>query len=185
MSLALALTLLAAVHLFFFLIVVGPRRPGYSHIRHTISELGEFGAPEQRLIAFGVFLPVGALLALVAYLLRPIGQAPAALALCISVGYLVAAAFPCDPGSPLWGTPRQALHNLGGAIEYAGGAFALWRISESLGQPFRAAALIVGGTAIALSVQAFAPVRGLIQRVAEVCLFGGLALSVWQVRGAV
>jgi hypothetical protein len=167
------------------LFAVGTRRPGYSQIRHIISELGEFGAPQQRLVAFGVFLSVGAVLALVAYLLRPFGQANATLALCISVGYLVAAVFPCDPGSPLWGTARQALHNLGGAIEYAGGAFALWRIGESLGQPFRAAGLIVGGTAIALSIQAFAPVRGLIQRFAECCLSGGLALSVWQNRGAV
>ena len=182
---AIGLTVFAATYLFIALLVVGARRPGYSQIRHTISELGEFGAPQQRLVAFGVFLPVGALLALVAYLLRPFGQANSTLALCISIGYLVAAVFPCDPGSPLWGTPRQALHNLGGAIEYAGGAFALWRIGESLGQPFRAAGLLVWGTAIALSIQAFAPVRGVIQRFAECCLFGGLALSLWQNREAV
>lgn len=183
--LAIALTVFAAIYLFGALFVVGARRPGYSQIRHTISELGELGAPQQRLVAFGVFLPVGALLALVAYLLRPFEQASATLALCISIGYLVAAVFPCDPGSPLWGTPRQVLHNLGGAIEYAGGALALWRIGESLGQPFRAAGLIVGGAAIALSIQSFAPVRGLIQRFAECCLFGGLTLSIWPNRGAV
>ena len=182
---AIALTVCAATYLFVALFVVGARRPGYSHIRQTISELGEFGVPQQRLVAFGVFLPVGALLAVVAYLLRPFGQANATLALCISIGYLVAAVFPCDPGSPLWGTPRQALHSLGGAIEYVGGALALWRIGESLGQQFQAAALIVGGTAIALSIQALAPIRGLIQRLAECCLFGGLALSIWQNRGAV
>jgi hypothetical membrane protein len=182
---AIALTVFAATYLFVALFVVGARRPGYSQIRHTISELGEFGSPQQRLVAFGVFLPVGVLLALVAYLLRPYGQADAILAVCISIGYLVAAVFPCDPGSPLWGTSRQALLKLGGAIEYVGGAVALWRLGESLGQPFRAAGLIVGGTAIALSIQALAPVRGLIQRFAEFCLFGGLALSVWQNRGAV
>ena len=182
---AIVLTVFAATYLFVALFVLGARRPGYSQIRHTISELGEFGAPQQGLVAFGVFLPVGALLALVAYLVRPFGQANFVLALCISIGYLVAAVFPCDPGSPLWGTPRQGLHNLGGAIEYVGGAFALWRIGESFGQPFQAAGVIVGGTAVALSIQAFAPVRGLIQRFAECCLFGGLALSVWQNRGAV
>jgi hypothetical protein len=181
---AIALTLFAAVYLFVLLLVVGARRPDYSHIRHTISELGESGAPQQGFVAFGVFLPVGALLALVAALLLPGGQPNAALALCISIGYLVAAVFPCDPGSPLWGTPRQAVHNLGGAIQYAGGAFVLWRIGESLGQPFRSAGLVVGGVAIGLSIPALAPVRGLLQRIAELCLFGGLALSVWQGRGA-
>ena len=182
---ALALTVLAAGYLFVTLVVVGGRRPGYRHIRHTISELGELGAPQQRFVAFGIFLPVGALLVFVAYLLRSMAEAPAALALCLSIGYLVAGLFPCDPGCPSRGTPRQAFHNLGGAIEYVGGAFALWRIGESLGQPFRSAGLIVGGTALALSTQAFRPVRGLIQRVAELCLFGGLALSVWQTSGAV
>lgn len=36
-------------------------RPEYSHIRHTISELGESGSPLSSLVSFGLFLPTGVL----------------------------------------------------------------------------------------------------------------------------
>lgn len=178
-----ALTVFAAAHLLVLLFFLGAKRPGYSHLRHTISELGEVGAPHQRLVAFGVFLPVGALLVLVASLARLLAPEPALLALCIAIGYLVAALFPCDVGSPLSGTNRQAVHNLGGAVEYIGGAFALLRIAEHFGQPFRAAGFIVLAIAIAISLPPFAAIRGLIQRIAELGLFGGLALALWRIGG--
>lgn len=177
--LPLALTAIAAAYLFSALIVLALQKPGYRHIRHTISEIGEVGAPQQRFVAFGLFLPVGLLLLIVAWLLQPISAASAALALCISVGYLVAAAFPCDVGSPATGSVRQTIHNIGGAVEYVGGSFALLRIAEDLGSPFRVAGFLVLGAAIALSIAPLASVRGLIQRVAELCLFSGLAFSIW------
>lgn len=84
--LPLFLSLLATGYLSALLVIIGMRWPRYSHIRHTISELGEVGAPDQRFVAFGVFLPVGALLLLVAHLLRPLGQPASSLALCIAIG---------------------------------------------------------------------------------------------------
>jgi hypothetical protein len=181
----LIITLFAVAYLFALLFFLGARKPSYSHIRNTISELGEIGAPQERFVAIGVFLPVGILLLLVAYLTLPLGIETAALALCVAIGYLVAAAFPCDVGSPLSGTWRQAVHNFGGGVEYIGGAFALLRIAERFGQPFQALGFIVLGVAIAISVQSFGSVRGLIQRLGELCLFGGLALAIWHGMGAV
>lgn len=178
--LATATTAIAALYLFVALIVLAPRKSGYSHIRHSISEIGEAGAPDQRFVAFGLFLPVGLALLLVAWLLRPALPAATALALCIAIGYLGAAAFPCDPGSPLSGTARQALHNLAGGVEYIGGGFAFMAISGTLGQPFKLAGFIVLGAAVAISVVP-GHVRGLVQRIAEVCLFGGLAWAAWRV----
>jgi hypothetical membrane protein len=177
---ATVLTAIAGVYLLASLLWLAPRKPGYSHAKHTISELGEIGAPQQRFVALGVFLPVGLLLLLAAGLVRSASPASAALALCIGVGYVVAAAFPCDPGSPVSGSARQAAHNLGGAVEYIGGGFALMAIAESLGQPFKAAGFVVLVSAIALTVLPSTSIRGLIQRVAEACLFSGLALAVWQ-----
>lgn len=177
---ATVLTAIAGVYLLISLLWLAPRKPAYSHLRHTISELGEIGAPSQRFVALGVFLPVGLLLLLAASLVRSASPASAALALCIGVGYIVAAAFPCDPGSPVSGSPRQAAHNLGGAVEYIGGGFALLAIAESLGQPFKAAGFVVLVSAIALSVLPSTSIRGIIQRVAEACLFSGLTLAVWQ-----
>jgi len=177
--LPIALTAIAAVYLIAALIVLAPQKPAYSHIRHTISEIGEVGAPHQRFVAFGLFLPVGLLLLIVALLVQPVSAASAALALCISIGYLVAAVFPCDVGSPLTGSVRQTIHNLGGAVEYIGGSFALLRVAEDLGSPFRVAGFFILGAAIALSLKPLASVRGIVQRLAEFCLFMGLAFSIW------
>jgi hypothetical protein len=182
--LAAAITAAAATYLLVSLVVLAPRKVGYSHVRHTISELGETGAADQRLVALGVFLPVGLLLLLAAGLAHPASPTVATLALCIAVGYLGAAAFPCDLGSPLLGTTRQILHNIAGAVEYAGGGFALLTLAESLGQPFKAAGLVVLGTAIALSILPSDSARGALQRVAEACLFGSLAWAAWRVGAA-
>jgi len=182
---AIAVTAIAFAYLFASLFALAPRKAGYSHLKHTISEIGERGAPNQRFVAFGLFLPIGLLLLLVAYLVSSASSAAATLALCIAIGYIGAAAFPCDPGSPVSGTPRQALHNLAGAVEYIGGGFSLMMLAQTYGQPFKLAGFVVLGTAIALSVIPANSFRGIIQRIAEACLFGGLALAVWRLRAAV
>lgn len=175
------LTLLAVIYLFAALFVLGARKPAYSHLRHTISELGEIGAPQARLVAIGVFLPIGIVTLLVAWLVRGRETETVALALCLATGYIAAALFPCDVGSPVSGTWRQAAHNLGGAVEYIGGAFALMGIAAHAGDPFRTLGIVVLGAAIAISLAPLAGVRGLVQRVAELCLFGGLALAIFKV----
>ena len=181
---AALLTVLASLYLAASLVALAPRKRGYSHVKHSISELGEVGAPQQRWVALGLFLPIGLIMLLVAYLVHPASPDTATLALCLAVGYLGAAVFPCDEGSPLWGSTRQLLHNVAGAVQYAGGAFSLMTLSESLGQPFRIAACVVVGSVIALSVLPPTSVRGLVQRAAEACLFGGLAWAAWRVSAA-
>lgn len=181
---AILLTVLASSYLLTQLIILGRRRLLYSHMRDTISELGEVGAVDQRMVAVGVFLPVGVVLLCVASLLLGVNRPAALLALCVAIGYLTAAAFPCDPGSPLSGSPRQGVHNLGGAVEYIGGGLALLKLSQTLGQAFGVAGLVVLSIAIALSIPGVAAIRGLIQRVAELCLFVGLAVAIWLGRTA-
>ena len=183
--LASAIVAIAATYLFVSLFALAPRKDGYSHVKHTISEIGESGAPDQRFVAFGLFLPIGVLLLFVALLVRAASPASASLALSIAVGYIGAAVFPCDPGSPMVGTTRQALHSLAGAVEYIGGGFALMTLAESFGQPFKIAGFIVLGSAIALSVIPSTSFRGIIQRLAEASLFGGAALASWCVGAAV
>jgi hypothetical protein len=182
--LAAAATAIAAAYLFAGLVALAPRKAGYSHLRHTISEIGETGARDQRVVALGLFLPVGLAMLLVAWLLRPASLPAAALASCIAIGYIGAAAFPCDPGSPLSGTPRQALHNLAGAVEYVGGGFALVNLGRELGEPFKLAGFTVLAAAVGLSVVPANAGRGILQRVAEACLFGGVAFAAWRFAGA-
>lgn len=179
---------LVALYLLVGIIWFAGRRSGYSHIRHTISELGETGAPDSRLVSLGLFAPVGAgLLALAAMTLlgsgeREQGESFGLLAAAVGIGYLGAAIVPCDPGSPISGSPGQDLHNLVGGIEYLGGALVLFAASQSGdGTPWHswwlmASAAVVGIVAISLTVQAGSPGRGLVQRVGEVVLFGNLII---------
>ena len=179
------LALAASTYLAAAIVLFARRRPGYRHAEHTISELGEAGAADGRLVSWGVFLPVGLACLVIAWLLgAPKGppvsdfvEAARALALCLATGYLVAAVFPCDPGSPLSGSFRQAIHNLGGAVEYAGGTFALFTLAREApaSEPFQiAGALVMAGI---LGISFASRWRGLIQRVAEAALFGGLILA--------
>ncbi|UOQ70083.1 DUF998 domain-containing protein [Hymenobacter cellulosilyticus] len=151
----------------------GFRRPCYSHLRHTISELGEDGAPHRRAVSWGLFFPVGAGLLLGAFMADT--SALRGLLLCLGTGYVIAAVFPCDVGSPSSGSAKQAVHNLGGAVEYIGGIFFLYQAQKALlfqaVVPANVQLGLLTGCLLALSVPGF-PGRGLVQRVAEVLLFG-------------
>lgn len=164
-----ALTLYLLLGIIYF----GFRRPGYSHLRHTISELGEDGALHHRAVSWGLFFPVGVGLLLGAFLAHP--PALRGLLLCLGIGYGVAAVFPCDIGSPSSGSAKQAVHNMGGAVEYIGGIFFLYQAQSALlfqaVVPANTQLGLLIGCLLALSVPGF-PGRGLVQRIAEVLLFG-------------
>ena len=180
--LAAVLSIGALLYLFAALQVLGRRKPGYRHVVHTISEIGETGSPDQRFVTYGLFLPIGLAMGLVAWMMVPASPSTAVLAGAIAIGYLGAAQFPCDPGCPMSGSFRQAMHNLFGGVQYVGGALALMRLSETLEVPFKAAAFVLFGTAIILTFLSSdgKGVRGLVQRFGEVVLFGSLALAAWR-----
>jgi len=174
---SLLLSIAATAFLLASVIGVAHRKPGYRHTSDTISELAEYGSGYSWPVSLGVFLPVAAALSVVAWLLQHEFPQAAALSVSIAAGYGLSAMFPCDPGSPLIGSLRQTIHNLGGGIEYIGGAFSLLWISELAGPGFRIAGMLVGVSAILLSFEI--PARGLVQRIAESCLFGGLIAALW------
>lgn len=175
-----ALPLVALAYLVVALAWLAPRKVGYSHLHHSISEIGETGAPDQRFVAYGLFLPIGLEFAFVGFALRDHAQA-STLAYCVAAGYVVAAFFPCDPGSPVFGSWRQGVHNLGGAVEYVGGGFSLVALGESLIPMLRPAGFVVLGALIAITVLPASLFRGLVQRVAEIVLFTGVAITAWVV----
>jgi Protein of unknown function (DUF998) len=183
-----------ALYLLLGSIWAGTRRAGYRHLRHTISELGELGAPDARRIASGLFLPVGlSCLAQAALAAAHDPQTAASeawrggsalLAGSLAAGYLGAWLWPCDPGCPLTGSGRQLMHNVAGGIEYLGGALALQQLGGALpldartaSELFRGAAALVVVIAIAFGAPPLAPWRGGLQRVAEAVLFLGLIVS--------
>ncbi len=173
---AIVLSSFSYLYLLLALVWLGQKRPAYSHVHHTISELGELGAPSQQFMAKGVYLPIALMMLVVALIARD--SAPIVLlSLSLAVGYLAAACFACDPGLPLYGSFRHGMHQAGGAIEYIGGTFSLMWLSEFHGMLFRVAGLIVGFALLSLSFPV--PMRGALQRIAESCLFLGLTYACW------
>lgn len=158
------------------IIYFASKRPGYSHVKQTISELGEDNAPDSRIVNMGLFLPVGLILILIGLLSRN-DNIVSGLAICLGVGYFISALFPCDAGSPLFGSGKQTIHNIGGFIEYGGGIYFLNKGSHLLLTPgFIHPQVITGFLIVCVILTSFPGVkrRGLIQRILEFALFGQL-----------
>ncbi|RYF74186.1 MAG: DUF998 domain-containing protein [Cytophagaceae bacterium] len=180
MSYLFVLFLLTGLYLLAGIIYFSNRRKGYNSIQHTISELGEVGAADKERVNYGLFLPVGVLLVLAGlytYLTASVVYSVglAGLSVSVGIGYVVAAFFPCDVGSPLSGSTRQQIHNLGGSIEYIGGALFLFNIAGKLpNEKIHTIGSIILIGSILLSVRRLFPWRGLLQRLLEIALFGSL-----------
>lgn len=189
---AISTGLLAAVPPWWF----ARRRPGYSYLRNTISELGETGAPDATRVAWLAFAPLG--LAVWAFAAVLGGHLPEdaktglVMLSLLGVSYVGAAVFPCDAGAPFWGTWRNQMHNLVAAIGYFGagaGLIELGRTFEDMSQLSGLALLtstLGKGLLVGIFVLSFeSPVRGLTQRIIEATVFGWMVLvGVWLVLGA-
>lgn len=172
--LSVAITAYLAIGIIYF----GIRIKKHSQLRDTISELGEFGAPLSGQVNKGLFLPVGIGCFLVTAL--SLGSGPLfGLSFCLGTGYILAAFFPCDPGSPFQGSTRQQIHNIGGFIEYAGGVYFLSKAADEFGQQsiwdYKTAAVIMFFVIILISMPKM-PIRGLVQRIGEAVLFGSMIM---------
>lgn len=193
-GLAFVLAVLTAATAAGVPIYFGRRKPGYSHLRHTISELGEIGSPVGASVSHVGFVATGVLLwcfLLVCVRVLPDGSAkdvilPLAL---VGGGYVGGGIFRCDPGAPLFGSWRTNLHNLFGALQYIGaaGAFSMFSLSR-FWYPL-SELMTYAGTVVLLCLCAVSfshPLRGLVQRIAEAAIFSGVMLMGWWVyRGCV
>ena len=182
-----ALVAAAAIMVLLGTLCFSSLRHGYSQIANTISELGETGASHSPLVAFGLFLPVGLMVWLALWLLRraTLGRDISLVLFpmfCLGTGYVVSAFFPCDPGAPFWGTWRTLVHNVAGLFDYGGTAIGFLLVCRCLARgrmTAQAAAFGVGGVLAliclaALCVPLAFPVRGAVQRVAELIQFTGI-----------
>jgi hypothetical protein len=173
----------ASVPLYF-----GSRKPGYSHVRHTISELGEMGSPVGRSVSYIGFLATGIslwLFLLVVAVAVPHESTEALyLMSLVGAGYVGGGIFRCDPGAPFVGSWRNTLHNIFGGLEYLGaaGAFTTLKRSE-FWSPLSELMVYAGGLVVFClwGISFPHPFRGLIQRVAETTIFVGVVLMAWWV----
>lgn len=159
----------------------------YDAVSMTISELGAWGTPLANLVNFGWSIPLGLLQGWAVYgewrrggLPAKVGRGLAAFG-CIGIAYIACGLFPCDVGSPLWGSWRQLLHNAFGGLEYLGGGLGLLWFSVAMRhRPGLAATLRWSGIAVivgllVMSVPGLFAVRGAAQRAVEALLFSWLA----------
>ncbi|QSQ16994.1 DUF998 domain-containing protein [Myxococcus landrumensis] len=169
------------------------RRPGYSHVRDSISELGQTGAPDALRVAWLGFAPAGlAVIGFAALLHARLAQGEETttglvLLSLMGVSYVGAAVFPCDEGAPIWGTWKNQMHNLVAGVGYLGaaaGLIELERVFEDLPHLASLAPLTGAlGKAMLLGIFALSfpsPVRGLLQRLTEGLVFVWMVvMGVW------
>lgn len=181
---AILATLVAAIPVLW----LARQRPGYSHVRQTISELGEAGSRDEKKAAIFAFEPAGHALwlfvAALAFAVPELAEGPGLwLFAMLGAGYVGAAVFPCDPGAPLIGSWRNNLHNIVAAMGYLGaiaGMIELGRVMEDVAELRSIAELSqwMGQVSVfGLFLLSFeTPVRGLIQRLLEGIFYGWILL---------
>jgi hypothetical protein len=186
--LAFVLALLTAAMAAIVPIYFGRRKPGYSHIRDTISELGEIGSPIGRSVSYIGFISTGILLwlfLLVAAVAVPNDAADALVIMSlVGAAYVFGGIFRCDPGAPSVGSWRNTLHNIFGALEYVGAAGAFTTLKHSafwspLSEVLAPAGIVAFVCLLGMSFPH--PFRGLLQRLTETIIFGGIVLMGWWV----
>jgi len=167
------IVIISFIYLALSTTVFASRRPEYSHVRHTISELGERGAVDEKLVAYGVFLPVSISMSLVAIFVQS-NESAAMLAAALAIGYGGAAFFPIDAGAPAIGSWRNGVHSLAGAAQYIGAIGAFERYGHDFGFPYTMVKFVILAFLVTIYVPYLREVRGLFQRIIEVGLFLGL-----------
>lgn len=192
-------TSLGSLFVVLSLVVVGgDMTPGYDHASQYISELGATGAPHEWAVRLGGFLPAGLLFlafCVIVYrgLPRAAGTGAAIVGLVLyGAGYLVAVAFPCDPGCrPSIPSTSQLVHNIGGLIGYVvvpASLFVLARRTRLAGLPARVErlGLVASGVSLfGLVVLLFeGPWAGLGQRALEASVLGWCSVLGWSLHGA-
>ena len=186
-SLSSALVAVAAAVVLLGTLYFASLRPGYSHVSNTISELGETGTPQEHLVAFGFFLPVGLIVWWALWLAHRHGSGQGTLLVLFALsglgaGYVLAAFFPCDPGAPLIGSWRTLVHNAAGVIDYGGTALGFLLFCRYSVRRKMKRQAVAFGIAAALGFLALAllalppafPIRGAVQRLTELIQFTGV-----------
>lgn len=182
----------AAIGYTVLVYVVGAQlKPGYSSVSQYVSELNATGTASAEALGLFGFLPLALLLGLVLLALRGAvaldGRAAAGWWLLwgLPASFLLGLAAPCDPGCPADGSAAQLAHNAGGVAVYVCMALGLYRIAAApafgprLQQGLRLGAAVFLVLFLAMTLDAFADVRGLLQRLADVVLALALLGMTW------
>ena len=172
------IALLVFIYGFLFLGILyfARKRPEYSHARHSISELAETGSEYEKQVSYFVFLPFGLLAVGLASYSYTENLNAAVLLTAVGLSYLLSAIFPCDPGAPAVGSWKTLIHNIVGASCYAAMLYQLKELADTQSEWWAT----MGLTSLSLFLVSFfvgwpRNWTGLLQRLAEVCVFLNIA----------
>ena len=169
MTPAASLALLLMLYLGLASSLLGHLTPAYCWRRDSLSHLGQHGQALAQITRFALFLPIAAGCGWLA-LQTPLNAPQHWLSLSLALGYLGAVIWPLRSYSHT----ANRHHYLAGAVEYVGGAAALFWASWQMQQTIP---LILGGLTVLGSACSQHPAwrqrAGQWQRLAEACLFLG------------
>jgi hypothetical protein len=164
--------LIIYIYLIWGIVFYAKKRKAYDHFRYSISELGELGSEYEKQVSFFIFLPVGLGCLIVSIFTYANSYQAAFLAGAIGLSYLLSAFFPCDQGTPLFGTWKNSIHNIVGGGCYAGIAYQLNELMDkNTGWHIEASFTLLCIFIITFIVGFPKHFIGLIQRVAEASIF--------------
>lgn len=174
---------------------IGFMQTGYDPASQYLSELGATGAPYADIVNYAGFLPVGTflllcLVVLVRVLPRGAGTFFGLVAIAaVSVSYIGAVFYPCDPGCPAEGSASQVMHNALGILGYLGPIIGLWLLAGQFRNKrpnwLSALTVLTAGAMtlgfVLLASPELAAYRGASQRLADFSLFLWVAMLIfWQ-----
>ncbi len=190
--LAMACVLFGAL----FYIVGATIKPGYSSISQYISELNATGTLHAEALGLYGFLPLAVLFATFLWVARPVAAVPGIsrmgwwLLWSQPMAFFIAFLAPCDAGCPESGSLSQIIHNALGLLTYFAGATGLFLVASAPVLQGTGARTYLRFTGIAFVVlfvvmlqPELAPVRGLIQRLADALLGGAVLVIAWRLVG--
>ena len=175
---------------------VGSLKPDFSHTSQYISELNAVGSAWSWQIGYLGFLPLGllgfALLLMVARSARLTGISQIGYWLLIGepIAYAGSAFAPCDLGCPSTGSLSQDVHNIVSVFTLlmTTSGLVLLSFNRRITQTRRVGWLVLAAIFITLYTLAlvpdFAPLKGLLQRLAEGILYMSLCVVAWRLLAA-
>lgn len=168
----------------------------YSHVSQYISELNAVGSAWSWQIGYLGFLPLGllgfALLLMVGRSARLTGISQIGYWLLTGepIAYVGSAFAPCDLGCPSTGSLSQDVHNAVSVVTLlmTTSGLVLLSFNKRITQTKRVGWLVLAAIFITLYTLAlvpdFAPLKGLLQRLAEGVLYGSLCVVAWRLLAA-
>jgi hypothetical protein len=185
---------LTVVHGTLFYTLGAAIKPGYSSTSQYISELNATGTSHAAELGLYGFLPMGLLFALFLIVATPLARVEGRSRIGWWLMWSQALAFlsvyfaPCDAGCPDSGSLSQLVHNAFGLLTYFAGALGLVLLASAPSLSGTSAKMYLRSAGFAFVVlfvvmllPEMAPVRGLLQRLADMLLGGAVLVIAWRV----